>query len=451
MTILQPRSLQLRLAIRLGSLLLVATLIAAATFFYLSYRTADSLSMRTLFRLAEELAESIEHDRSLEPITQLAARGLLQEDTVFAIRDANGRLLAASDEEIGRFASARASAGRRPHFFRLDAYGPDAQVYYGFDLRERSEIGPVSVLVAEPDDAEDELLNAMLDEIAFAAAWIIPIFVAATLLVGVFALRSGLKPLHEGAAQAARIQPAAMSVRLTTEHLPSEVLPFVDAVNRALDRLEEGFALQRQFTGNAAHELRTPLAIVTAALDDLEVDGKVAKLKQDVARMNRLVEQLLLVARLDSVVLDVSADIDLQECARKTIECMAPLAIAQQRSIALSAAASPVIVKGNRHSIEDVLRNLVENALLHTPPHTEVTIDVSADGCVTVCDRGHGVAFEDRERIFDRFWRGQEKSGPGAGLGLAIVKEVMELHGASVAVSDNPRGGACFVLRFQTA
>lgn len=449
MTLLQPRSLQLRLAIRLGALLLVSTLLAAGIFLYLSYRTADSLSMRALFRLSEELAESIERDRSLEPISELAERGLLQEDTVFAIRDAYGRLIAASDEEIGGFATMRARASRRPRFFRLDAFGPDGRVYYGFDLRERSAIGPVSVLVAKPDDAEDELLMAMLDEIVFAAAWIIPIFVAATLLVGVFALRSGLKPLRESAEQAARIQPAAMSVRLATEDLPSEVLPFVGAVNRALDRLEEGFDLQRQFTANAAHELRTPLAIITAALDDLEVDGKVTKLEQDVARMNRLVEQLLLVARLDSIVLDVSMDVDLRECARETVEYLAPLAIGQQRSIALSGAESQVLVKGNRHAIGDVLRNLIENALLHTPPHTEVAVDVSVDGSVSVCDRGKGVAVEDRVRIFDRFWRGQGRSGTGAGLGLAIVKEILDLHGGEIFVSDNPGGGSCFTARFR--
>ena len=450
MRILHPRSLQLRLATRLGVLFLVATVLAAATFFYLSYRTADSLSTRDLFRLADELAESVEEDGSLEPVSQLAARGLLEEHTVFAIRDGDGRVITASDDEIGRIAASRPPAGPRPHFFRLDAFGAAEQVYYGFDLRQRSEIGPVSVLVAEPDDAEDELLNAMLEEIAFAGAWIIPIFVAATLLVGVFAIRSGLRPLRETAGQAAAIKPEAMSVRLATEDLPSEVLPFVDAVNRALDRLERGFALQRQFTANAAHELRTPLAIVTAALDDLEGDGKLAKLRQDVARMNRLVAQLLHVARLDSIVLDVTADVDLRECAREVVEYMAPLAVAQQRAIALSGTTSPVIIKGNRHAIGDVLRNLVENALLHTPPHTEVLVDVSHEGSVTVCDRGPGIPAEDRERIFDRFWRGQGTSGTGAGLGLAIVKEIVKIHDAEVAIFDNPRGGACFILRFRT-
>lgn len=448
MKLLRPRSLQLRLAVRLGVLLLAATLLAAAVFFYLSYRTADSLSRRDLFRLADELAESVEKDGSLEPLAGLAARGLLDDHDVFAIRDGDGNLLEASDPDTARFAEGRPPARRRPDFFRLDAFGPAGENYSGFEIRERSAIGGVSVLVAEPEDAEDALLNALLEEIAIAAAWIIPIFIAATLLVGVYAIRSGLRPLRENAAQAGGIRPDAMSVRLATDDLPSEVLPFVDAVNRALDRLEQGFALQRQFTANAAHELRTPLAIVTAALDGFDGDGRLAKLRQDVARMNRLVEQLLHVARLDSVVLDVSADVDLRESAREVVEYMAPLAIAQQRSIALSDAPSPVLVKGNRHAIGDALRNLVENALQHTPPHTEVVVEISAGGTVSVCDRGPGIAPDDRGRVFDRFRRGSATAGTGAGLGLAIVSEIMKLHGGEVVVDDNPDGGACLRLCF---
>lgn len=448
MRILRSRSLQLRLAVRLGVLLLVATMLAAGTFFYLSYRTADSLSRRDLFRLADELAESVEKDGSVAPTSRLEARGLLEADTVFAVRDADGELITASDLEIAEFATSRPPARRRPRFFRLDAFGPDERVYYGFDRRERSDIGPVTVLVAEPDDAENELLNALLDEIALAAAWIIPLFVAATLLVGVFAIRGGLRPLRETAAQAATIRPDAMSVRLGTQDLPTEVLPLVDAVNRALDRLEEGFALQRQFTANAAHELRTPLAIITGALEEIDADGKVAELRRDVARMNRVVEQLLHVARLDSVVLDVTSDVDLRRCAREVVENMAPLAIERQRSLALVGAQHAVIVKGNPHAIQDALRNLIANAVHHTPPETEVRVEVAAEGAIRVCDHGPGIAPEDAEHIFDRFWRGQRATGTGAGLGLAIVSEIMKLHGGDIELRDAPDGGACFTLRF---
>lgn len=164
--------------------------------------------------------------------------------------------------------------------------------------------------------------------------------------------------------------------------------------------------------------------------------------------MNRLVEQLLHVARLDSVVLDVTADVNLGQCAREVVENMAPLAIEQQRSLALAGAERAAVVKGNAHAVRDALRNLISNALHHTPRGTEVLVVVGPGRTISVCDRGPGIAAEDTEHIFDRFWRGRRASGTGAGLGLAIVREIMKLHGGQVEVTDNPDGGACLTLRF---
>jgi signal transduction histidine kinase len=106
-------------------------------------------------------------------------------------------------------------------------------------------------------------------------------------------------------------------------------------------------------------------------------------------------------------------------------------------------------VRGNAGAIEDAIRNLIENAVAHTSRHSEVTVDVAPDGSVRVADQGPGIAAEDRQRVFQRFWRGKRASNGGAGLGLAIVKEVADAHHASIHIDDNLAGcGVMFTLRF---
>jgi two-component system, OmpR family, sensor histidine kinase TctE len=448
MTRLRFRSLQARLAARLAILYAVATAIAAGVLIYQAYGTASSLAERELGLRAEDLARAVTPDSAgtaqLTLPATLASAYAASDDDIFAVRDAAGRLLGASPAQFGEQVSKWPLAKDDPSYFHLTNFGTSD--YYGLSVELSSAAGPVSVSVARAAGA-NALVGSLLREFVFDVAWVSPLLMAATLGIGVLVVRSGLKPVRDVSDMAARIGPDATSVRLSSEDLPSEIKPLVDAVNRALDRLERGFAVQRQFTANAAHELRTPLAIVTGALESMPGNGELTKLRADVARMNRLVEQLLRVARLDGVALEFDR-VDLNELASSVVEMIAPWAITQGRTVAFAGSVTPVRVKANSHAVADAIRNLVENGVLHSPLGGEVVVTVHADVRVTVVDQGCGVPAVDRERIFDRFWRGKGPKAEGAGLGLAIAKETMNAHGGEVTVSDNPGGGAIFALVF---
>ena len=445
-------SLQVKLALRLAALYVAATLIAVAGLIYQAYETADTLNDRELSLRAADLAHYVSVDSTgaarLELPAELAARYRASGNTdIFAVRRAPDAVVAASPPNFGEVAAKWPAGTDDPSYFHLKDFGDEGREYYGLTVVQSSAAGPLSVSVARAADA-DILVHSLLREFVLDLGWIIPLLIVATLVVGAVAIRSAFKAVAEVSQMAAAIGPGATSIRLPETNLPSEIIPLVTAVNRALDRLEQGFQVQRQFTANAAHELRTPLAIVTAALDVVEGNGEITKIKTDVARMNRLVDQLLRVARLDAVALDVSDAVDLNDVASEIVAAMAPWSLARKRFIALHANAQPVVIKGNRYAIGDAIRNLLENAVAHTPPSSEVMVSTSSNGSVSVADRGPGIPAEERKHIFERFWRGSGKGGSGAGLGLAIVGEIMKAHHGSVSVDDNPGGGIIFTLRF---
>jgi signal transduction histidine kinase len=452
----QFRSLQLRLAVRLAVLYVAAAAIALGVLVYQAYDTAGSLNDRELSLRAEDLAQAVVADSAGQPRLDLpsklaAAYAAAPEDDLFAIRDTNGHLIAASPAEFGDRVSKWPPATDEPSFFRLSGAGSEdfgSENYYGLSIALPTAAGPMWISVARTEGS-DAIIRSLLREFVFNALWVSPLLMLATLAIGIFAIRNGLKPVREISRRALSIGPHATSVRLPERDLPTEIVPLVASINHALDRLEKGFDVQREFTANAAHELRTPLAIVTSALETMEGDGELKKLRTDVARMNRLVEQLLRVARLDAIALEFDT-VDLNKVASSVVATMAPWAIAQQRTIAFVGTEKPVEVKANAHALEDALRNLLENAVVHAPAGTEVTVTVDRAGRIEVSDRGSGVPPEDRGNIFKRFWRGSGEKKEGAGLGLPIVSEIMRAHRGSVSVGDNPGGGAVFTLSFPT-
>jgi signal transduction histidine kinase len=267
----------------------------------------------------------------------------------------------------------------------------------------------------------------------------------------VVTLRGALRPLDRLMRYARSITPAQTGLRLPTDDLPRELLTAVEAVNGALDRLDRGYQAQRDFLADAAHELRTPLAILAAHLDTMDDTSRKTMLRADVDRMARLVNQLLMVAQLEALTIHPDDKADLSAIATELAALLAPLAIKSERGVAVLNADHPVLVRGNRDALYQALRNLAENALRYTPPGTEIEIEIDRSGAVAVSDHGPGIPEAQREHLFRRFWRADRRQSGGAGLGLAIAHRIATAHAGQLTVGDNPGGGARFTLRVPLA
>ncbi len=261
-------------------------------------------------------------------------------------------------------------------------------------------------------------------------------------------LHLGLRPLRRLSDLAGDIAPATIDARLPVEAAPREVAPLVEAFNAALDRLEAGLRAQRDFSANAAHELRTPLATLRAQVESLLEPNERRAASEEFERLGRLIAQLLALAEAEGGAAGAAARFDLVALARDVASDMASFILSGGRTIGFDGAVEVLTVEGHPGLAQTALRNLLENAVRHTPPGTEILVTVTARGVLRVSDDGPGVPAEIRGRVFERFSRGDPR-GPGAGLGLSIVRQIMERHGGVARLIAADRG-ACFELDFQT-
>jgi signal transduction histidine kinase len=444
------RSLQARLAWRVGAVLVASILIVSGVLGHYVWRTIDDLDDASLQIQAQQIAVHV-GTADGTPVLDLpenvrneyAASG---DGYMYALIDDAGRVMAASSDKARAFMAVLPPELLRsaPAFFRLpDDSGRDTP-YIAY-LTELESAPGVLLAVAQGHLHQDVFVDTVLTEFIEHIGWWVILTMAGTLAISISTIRECLKPLAVVSARAARITPASADIRLPVAGVPSEIVPLVEAVNAALDRLEQGFDAQRRFTANAAHELRTPLAVLTARLDGLQDKAAATVLGLDVARMTRLVDQLLRVARLEARPAPDLRHVELNAVAADVVAFMAPLAVAGGKSLALERNREEANADPN--DLADAIRNLVENALQHAPGNGEVVVAVASGGTITVRDDGPGISEGERERIFERFWRAGAPGSGGAGLGLSIVQEIVRAHGGSVEVDTVDGGGTIFSIR----
>lgn len=316
------------------------------------------------------------------------------------------------------------------------AYDDEARVAVLTSTRDGQ---PVTVVAALPLGD----VRGVLDALTLALVGVVPVLTALLAAVVWVVLGRALHPVEQLRRAAAQVARSGGPGSLPVHRPHDELGALATTLNEMLDRLEVAAARQRTFVGDAAHELRSPLASLRASIEvaqshpDAYAAGELAtELSDQVLRMQALVDDLLLLARVGSTP-GRRVTVDLAELAGEAVQASAPPA----------SAAVGLRVEGAGRAVADreaavrVVRNLVDNAARHATHEVRVTV---SDGTVSVDDDGQGIPDADRDRVFERFVRldeARERDAGGSGLGLAIAREVAREHGGDVVLTGSPLGG----------
>ncbi|HDR9201505.1 TPA: sensor histidine kinase N-terminal domain-containing protein [Burkholderia vietnamiensis] len=314
----------------------------------------------------------------------------------------------------------------------------------------------VQVFVGERIDSRKSILGAVMRSAFWPMAAALPLLVLA---IG-WAVRRGTSPLRDFGRALARRNPQALdTIRL--ERTPLEMQPMLDALNRLFERIRAVMDAERRFTADAAHELRTPIAAVSAQAQvalaerhDAPRRHALRGVLEGCDRAARLVDQLLLLSRLDAGALAQRASVDLAALAKRVVAEAAPRSIDMRQRLELDARA-PCLVGGNEPLLESMVRNLVDNAIRYSPADACITVSVArCDGRTTlrVEDSGPGIGDDDLRRLGERFFRPAGSRPGGSGLGWSIVRRIAAAHEADLEVGRSAAlGGLCVVVSWPAA
>jgi len=442
------RSLRLRLLVALLLPLLVLAVVGAI----LDHRTAQQLTGaahdRVLASTAIGLAARIETDRDddlpahLLATVRAVSRAAPDDELHYLVLDRTGRGIS-GDTRLA--ALARPGQAANPYF--LDTRLGDKPVRAAVYAYEGPD-GVATIFVAETLTGRTRAARSiLLLTTATNLAMILAVVVAAAL-----AVRYAMRPLD---ALGARVE--GHEVRdlhpIALRGIPTETRPLVRAINRLMARVRRTAQERQAFINDTAHQLRTPLAGLSAEVDLLasqpmpaELAGRVHQVQRAVQRLARLANQMLALARSTGEPgrrIETRA-VELPELLREAASACLDAALA--RRVDLGFEPAPAVVHGSPWMLREMLLNLVTNAIAHTPEGTQVTVRCAprCEGlphpCLEVEDDGPGIPPADRERVFQRFVRLSDADRPGSGLGLAIVRQIALRHGARVDLLDGAQG-----------
>ena len=381
------------------------------------------------------------------------ARGM-PDGTLLLVREPGGQRILTSPERGAAFL-AELEPSPQPRYRSIDDKGRPFRV-----LTTKIESGAhaYQAAVATSLDEVQDVLSS-LRSLLFLAT---PAVLLAACLGGYWISRRAMAPVDEMTRTARSISVQDLSARLFVPNTGDELQRLAEAWNGVLARMETALQRVRQFTADASHELRTPVALIrtTAELtlrrkrEAEEYRTALEQIQTEAERMTQLTGDLLALARADSSGLETSfTEVELTEVARDIVSRMQPVAESKGIRLTASVPSEPVNVRGDEPAIRRLVMILVDNALKHTPEDGSVTVAATHNGngvVLSVRDTGEGIDPETLPHIFERFYRAdQARTGSsGSGLGLSIAQTIAQLHGAIIQVETELGAGARFSLRF---
>jgi signal transduction histidine kinase len=428
-------SIRARLLVALLTLVACASLLAG----WLTYRRVLAETSTLFDYQLRQMALSLRSQVSLAPRLELPPQ---QGDTDFVIQiwDPFGARIYLSRPGLPLIN--RAVLG----YSDLDLRG---EIWRAYGLQTSDGV----IQIAQPVRVREVFARGAALRVVIPLLLLLPLLAAAI----VWVIRGSLSPLRRIVADVQRRDVHTLAP-IAAIPVPQEIAPLIDALNRLLQRLQAAFHTQRAFVADAAHELRSPLTAVRLQLQLLDrapdeparLEARTA-LGSAVERAIHLVEQLLTLARNEPRASgDELTAVALDTVAADGIADSHAVAVARGIDLSLEAA-SGVLIRGDREALRVLVRNLVDNAVRHTPQGGCVQVRVRQAGdaaLLEVIDTGPGIPAADRERAFDRFYRRASAPEGGSGLGLAIVRAIAERHGAEVDLSDAAGGGLHMTVRF---
>ncbi len=443
------RSLRANLMLSTAATFVAGLLCVFGSWALLTHFQPSWLRDRDLTGMARDVAASVAFDDRDHPTSVHLSRTLeqvmqaLPQDVFYQVMDPKGKVLIASNGDLNAFLP----SGVVPEQAR------DISTRLRSGLQLRVIVVPVVrasttsyVLVARSDRFYETLLENDASTIKLAAAIESIVAIVVFALVVLVTINRLLRRLKDISEAAARIAPTNLRARLAVEDVPKEIVPLIESFNLALERLEAGFRIQQEFLATAAHELKTPLALVRG---EFELDGPTNRkaILADLDHMSRHVHQLLHLAEVSDANNLVFSPTDVMLIAEDAVESIARLTQARHVRVQIDHPPEPVMIEADASALFALIRNLVENAANHAPDQSSILVTISSVG-IRVRDEGPGIPPGDMPKLFNRFWRGAHRRDKGAGLGLSICSEVARGHGWSLSARNLLPSGAEFAVEF---